>query len=146
MVSTTKRIYKRIYLEDFSTIFISLSTNNCSSLSLKTVWSSSVIKVYVAFCENKTVRNISISNALIYGHITSRSLDSSNDPMEEKYLTYLTSANRLAMMYGTELNPKHFGDIIFDEKRITYPIHISKTCLVKLNLTEQKSEIEDLTT
>ena len=103
----------------------------------------------MAFCENKTVRNISISNALIYGHITSRSLDSSNDPMEEKYLTYLTyltSANRLAMMYGTELNPKHFGDIIFDEKRITYPIHISKTCLVKLNLTEQKSEIEDLTT
>ena len=63
--------------------------------------------------------------------------------MEEKYLT---SANRLAMMYGTELNPKHFGVIIFDEKRITYPIHISKTCLVKLNLTEQKSEIEDLMT
>ena len=85
-----------------------------------------------------------MSNALIYGHrITSRSLDSSNDPMEEKYLT---SASRLAMMYGTELNPKHFGVIIFDEKRITYPIHISKTCLVKLNLTEQKSEIEDLMT
>ena len=28
MVSTTKRNYKRIYLEDFSTIFISISANN----------------------------------------------------------------------------------------------------------------------
>ena len=54
MASTTKRIYRRIYLEDYSTIFISLWANDCYSLSLKTVWSSSMMKFYVALCKNKT--------------------------------------------------------------------------------------------